>query len=329
LTSPTNPHYRGEPEPHAVTIPVLGIPVEFSSNDSSLIDAVRTAFAVWTRYSVDPHAQPVRARFILHDRNEGGARDTITYRLPDDERVFIHTRGSLSVSDPLRREVNAYVTRELVNDRDHFRYGVLEAAIFGLLTQFDRQPFHAAAIVRGESVLLLYGPSGAGKSTLTYAAMQNGFNILAEDMVYLQSSPRVRVWGVPSTIHLNQDARTHFPELETASTVRLANSKEKIAVRVPAERAAPFPSCDRAGLCVVGERAEIARIERIGPDDIEAVVRGRREEGFDVFDNTIGVPLRDIAAQGGWKLTTSPDPRHTVSLLHEMFDALNTRNGVS
>jgi len=323
MKPPVNPHYRHEPTPFTITIPVLGIPVQFASNDPLVIDAVLSAFAMWTETAPDPDAKPVAARFLVHDRDEGGTRGTIAYRVPDDERVFIHTHGSLAISDPLRRDIVAYVTRELVNDREHFRYGVLEAATFAVLTQFDRQPFHAAAIVRGTSLLLLHGPSGSGKSTLTYTAMRAGFDILAEDMVYLQSVPRLRVWGVPSTIHLPAAARAHFPELEPVSTVRLANGKEKMAVRVPQERSARSPFYERAGICIVGARDDVSRIERVSSEGIEAVVKGRLEEGFDAFDATIGAPLRAIAALGGWRITMSSEPEGAVPLLHSMFDVLD------
>ena len=78
----------------------------------------------------------------------------------------------------------------------------------------------------------------ASASTLTCAALRDGLGVLAEDMVYLQSQPTVRVWGTPAFVHLTPSARVHFPELQNRETVRLPNCNEKIAVPVPPERRA-------------------------------------------------------------------------------------------
>ena len=66
----------------------------------------------------------------------------------------------------------------LVSDREHFRYTFTSALTTGLLSPFDWQPLHAAALVRGETTLLLAGPSGTGRSTLWYSGALNGLFIL-------------------------------------------------------------------------------------------------------------------------------------------------------
>jgi len=322
MTKPADALYRTEPTPWHVAINVLGVPVEFASNSESMRNAIRSSFGRWSHCRRDPNAPQVRARFYVHDRTEGAGRGAVTYRMPDDRRVLIHTPGSLALCDPDRAEIVAYVSPDLLEDRDHFRYTMLEAATFAVVTRFDRQPFHAAALVRGDAVLLLHGPSGAGKSTLSYAALRSGIRILAEDMVYLQARPRLRVWGAPSAVHLPVEARSLFPELASLHTVLLANGKEKIAVPIAAEHAAATIPYERAGLCMIAGRTHEPTLERVTRDDVIAAVAQQREDGFDLFEETIRAPVAALAGAGGWKLTTSHDPAAALPLLHSMFDEL-------
>lgn len=329
----TDPLYRDVALDHVTTIPVLGIPVRFASNAAEVTALAEEVFAAWRVLDGRPElreSEGVRARFILHEGDEGRVDDAggaghvaLRYRMPDARRVLLMTPGSMGLADPDRREALAYVTAELVGDRQHFRYGVLEALVLAVLTQLDRRPFHAAALVRNGAALLLAGPSGVGKSTLTYAGMRAGLRVLAEDTVNLQLEPTPRVWGMPGYLHLPPDARSHFPELADRKATLMANGKEKLAIDLKAiDAVAALPVAERAGLCVLAAGAPRPTLERIDAATVEAALTAVRETGFDVFEDTVPDVVRRLAPDGGWRLRLSDDPAAAVPLLSRMFDAL-------
>jgi hypothetical protein len=67
-----------------------------------------------------------------------------------------------------------------------------------------RLAVHAAALARGEHVLLLPGDAGSGKSTLAAALMARGFALLGDDTVLLEDDFRVR--GLPFALAIKAGA---------------------------------------------------------------------------------------------------------------------------
>ncbi|MBI4540924.1 MAG: hypothetical protein HY704_15585 [Gemmatimonadetes bacterium] len=325
-----DPLYRAVPVDYYTEIPVLGIPVRFESNAPRIVEAAEEAFDPWRVLAnaaelVSPLG--VRVVIVVHPGSEGeSAHAPLQYRKPDHQRVIIHTPGSVAIADPSRREAIAYVTPAFVRDRDHFRYSLLEALTLAVLTQLDRQPFHAAGLVRGETALLLWGPSGAGKSTLCYAALRSGLALLADDVVFLQLESRLRIWGMPGFVHLPLDAATCFPELAGCLPTLLANGKEKIVVHAAQAGAlAPRPVVDHAGICVLERSGSKVNLETVEPAEIARTLGQSEEEGFDQFTDTIGPAIRGVAERGGWRLRLAGHPMAAVPLLAAMFDELEVR----
>lgn len=319
---------RRDPQPtYSSELPVLGISVLFESSSPLIMEAVDEAFGVWRSLRRSPELlshEGVRARLLLHEGEEGmEPHAPLTYRMPEYERVILTTPGSVGIADALRGEVLAFVTTDLVNDRAHFRYGVLEALTLALLTRFDRQPLHASAIVRDGAALLLAGPAGVGKSTITYAAMRAGFKVLTDDAVYLQLEPNLHIWGIPGHLHLPLDAAVHFPELEATAATLLANGKEKMPVNTrEAGGIAARPVVQRAGICVLSRKGGEAAIHPLPPATVQSELTAELEPGFDVFAPTIGEAIRRLAERGGWSLNVAGAPGEIVPLLHTLFDEL-------
>jgi hypothetical protein len=313
-----DPLYRDPPIDHTVTIPVLGLPVRFASNARAVIDVVESAFHAWRVVEALPGlVEPAGARvtIVVHPGDgENDGRVRLRHRMLSAHRVLLAGDGNMSIVDPARREACAWVTPAFVSDTQHFRYSLVEAITMALITPLDRQPFHAACLVRDGAAVLLTGPSGIGKSSLSWAAIRHmqDVTVLAEDAVYLQSSPQLRVWGLPGFIHLPPDTANTFPELADALPVMLANGKTKIAVDVRATNAAsPVPFVDRASVCVL-TRGGTPSIRPLSSEALLDRLLSRMEDGFDRFADTIGEPLGMLARRGGWSLELPPDPRDAL-----------------
>jgi hypothetical protein len=312
-----------------LVIPVLGIPTRFESNSPAILRVAEEAFGAW-KVLCDGQpldGPPALVRIDMRPGDEGGVARVPTRWTPADGGAWrLETPGSSGLSDPAARVARAAVTEALVADREHFRYGVLEALTLSLLTQYDRQPLHAAALVRGRTVLLLAGPSGMGKSTLVYAAVRAGLQVLAEDMVFLQLRPGLRVWGMPGYLHPDPGAREHFPELADSAPAVRANGKAKLALSLHAlGAAAPWPVVERAGVCILERGTEGPSLVSLSAAEVERALTAEMEEGFDRFVDTIGAGIRLLAEHGGWRLTLAGPPDAALPLLAQMFDALDSR----
>lgn len=330
--SGASPGGEARSRPHtgerALVLPVLGIPVRFELDDGEVAEVAEASFGGWRVLDSAPHliaADDVVVRVTVIEGDEGGGGHApLRYFAPDRARVLIATPGSSAVVDGVRREASLHVTRDLVGDREHFRYGMLEAGTLALLAQFDRIPVHAAAIVRGEAALLLAAPSGVGKSTLAYAAARAGLAVLAEDLVYVQTRPELRVWGLPGWLHLPDGAAAHFPELNAARAVLLANGKRKIAVRTAALGALPrLPVARHAGVCLLRRDGGPTRVTRLAPEVVAAELGRAPEPGFDTYAEDAAGPVLRLAGRGGWLLNIGSPPADIVPLLRGMLDTLD------
>ena len=87
-----------------------------------------------------------------------------------------------------------------VSDQD-IRTFLLGSAVGALLIQRGMLVLHGNALEKNGQAIVCMGHSGAGKSTLAYALMQQGWRLLADDLVavtpqgmVLPGIPRIKLW---------------------------------------------------------------------------------------------------------------------------------------
>ena len=318
---------------HESTLPVLGVPVRLRSNAPELIAAFEESLGRWRVMERHPQLlsdERVEGTLLLEDGDETTEPPVpVQYDIEDRGRLVISTPGSVVKGDPPRRAFDGRVTRALLAEGVRFRYKVLEAVVLSVVTQLDRQPLHASAIVRGGTALLLAAPSGTGKSTLSYAAARAGLEVLSEDTVFAQLRPGLRLWAMPGSVHMPRDARRHFAELEHVPTRMLPTGKDKISVSLASlDAEAPHPFIERAGICVV-ERAAGAPVsaEPMDAASVESALRRQMEPGFDMFAEERGELARALAPGGGWRLVLNDHPDAAIPTLHHLLDQVEERLG--
>ena len=312
--------------PHAVELPVLGVPVRFESNSVDLLAMVEEAFGVWRSLDVSPTliAPPgARLRFIVHDGKEGGAvHAPVTYHQCDGDRHILRTTGSVGIVDGKRREAAAWVTRALLADWTRARYVWIEGMTLTLASARNRFPVHAAGVARGSNALLLAGPPGTGKSTLAYQSHRAGLRVLSDDAVYVQVEPVLRLWGVPGRVNLLSTARAHFPELAGLAPSLLEDGSEKMAVRLPNAWAAPdgaSPVATRAGVCLLERSGGRARLARVPAVEVRAFLKDGLGISRFRFGDALDRALEQLVPAGGWRLSLADDPSEAAPFLEEML----------
>src|SRR5713226_8388443 len=112
---PQNPLYQGVALRHVVDLPVLGIPVRFASNSAAALAELIAS-------------EGAQVRLIVHEGLEGsGPHAPVTVRMPDTDRIIVHTPGSIGIADCARREATAYITPALLlAHQAQVRYSMIE-----------------------------------------------------------------------------------------------------------------------------------------------------------------------------------------------------------
>ncbi len=311
--------------PHSVELPVLGIMTRFETNSPEVHALVNEKFGPWDAVRLEspvPAVPRAHVRVIVHAGSEHVVgRAPVVHVCPDDLRMIAYSPGSFAISDPTRGEVFAYVTAELVADREHFHDQVLQAMTLALLSSWDRHFVHAAAIARRSRAIVLAAASGTGKSTLSYLAHASGLEVMSEDRIWIQQSPALRVWGWPLQLHLRPDAARHFPELAAQQTQSHGDGKQRLVVDLApmAGRERQFYA-DDAVVCLLERGDGAASIERVEEHVIVESLCGDVAPGFDRHAAQHEPAVRAIAHGGGWRLRLSSNPHDALTLLLRMLD---------
>jgi hypothetical protein len=114
---------------------------------------------------------------------------------------------------------------------DLFRSLLVEAPVLIFLAWLKFPYVHAAAIARDGKGYLLLGYSGAGKSCLAFACIKEGFQFLAEDIVFFApTKDGIELRGNPISLKLCEESVEFFPEISSLPTLMQSNGEMKIDV---------------------------------------------------------------------------------------------------
>lgn len=312
------------PLDYQAQFPLLGIPLVVRSNSPSVIAAAVRSFGHWHQLEPEQIAllQPLLISLVVHSRGQPEMP-----RAPFVQRAygtsFLAASGSNLLTAEMDRGVAlGFVTPELVADDLHFRYNVLECLALLLASWYDRTPVHAGAVTHNGCAVLLAGRSMAGKSTLCYACVRAGFQLLAEDVVYVSTRQGLRLWGNPGRIHLLPDARRHFRELVDIAPQVQANGKLKLAIDVVASGADRVrPYAERAVVCLLQRHNGLSSmLEPIDPQEVVATLSQEPEAGFDLHRQGLPQAAAALAHGGAYRLSMGRDLAGTVAVLRRLME---------
>ena len=310
--------YRHAALTHAVTLPVLGHPVTYATNSTTVLSNIEQFYGRWRGLSPNVVSSTTfTINVVLHEGDEGGHTPGFTYRMPMAERLLITTHGSSAVVEVDRKLAFAYVTSELVQNREMLRSGMLDGMTLMLTTSVDRCFIHAAAIRTRDRLLLLTGRSGGGKSTLAYALLAAGYEVVSDDTVYVQMRPKPRLWWSGERVSLLRSAANEFAELRDIEPQLLTTGKVKLVIPLPTD-SAPEPSCGVPLVCVLrhGERPNLTRLT---PTEVHAMLTSHVEQGFELRPAQRATVVEWLSERGGWQLTLSSRAAAAIPLIDEVL----------
>jgi hypothetical protein len=189
----------------------------------------------------------------------------------------------------------------------------MRTIVLFLVAQAGRTPIHASAFMLGGTAIVLSGPSGSGKSTLVLAAARSGLDVLAEDTIFVQEHPKLRLWSNADAIHVfARDA----PEGD-GHAMRFRAGRWKAAIPLSAKR-------DFAGdavLCVLAHGAGLS-LSTIGTDEAIRAVAANPEPGYEFYGERSMRVARHLAGDQAWRLTLSNSPDEAIDLIRRTLGAV-------
>ena len=227
----------------------------------------------------------------------------------DGSRLTVRGPGVMGHADVERGIAGCEVSEHYLQDSAALRQDVLEPLVLMMLAHRDRTPLHASAFIVDDVAILLSGHTGAGKSCLARAADMAGYQVLSDDTVFVQQTPRLAVWGWPTAAHLlAHDA----PAVRGPTRLRNGTVKRVVPLRSASQAAI---ACNLAVLCLLSR----ARHGKPALEPLPASAIEERlwplDEGFDLLPVPIARSLATLSTRGAWELRLSDDPTEAVRLL--------------
>jgi hypothetical protein len=293
---------------------LLGVPLDVETNDEPVLHAVAASLGQprLPEQSDPLHVPVVRLRLST----DVSGTDRPQFRSRHPHLLEIEGPGFRGSADARALTADLDLTRAALAERLLFQDTILATLTLFLVTRLDRQPFHAAALQHHGHTLLLTGPSGAGKSTLSYAAVRRGWNLLSDDVVYLQSRPQLRIWARSAQLYLAPAAAQWFAELAGQTPVLRDNGKQKLIVSTGTRHT---QSSERAVVCLLQRSTGAPECRALKLADALARLLERPEPGFEVFAGSIEPVLRTLLQSGAWLVQTGSDPRETIVALEQLL----------
>lgn len=308
---------------HQAHFPLLGLSLAVRSNSLAVVKAAWNSFGHWLELNeefIEP-GPPLEVTLIVHQAdNSAHPPAPFIYRVHGD--CLLAASGSnLLTAQRDQGWALGFVTPELVAEEGFFRYNVLECLALAFAPRHDRTPVHAAAVCRNGRAVLLAGRSRAGKSTLSYACQREGFQFLAEDVVYVSTQGGLRLWSNSRQIHLAPEAWSLFPELSGIPAKIQANGKVKLAVDLPVSSVGPpKPYAGRTIVCLLQhDSGRKSALDPIDPQMLVEALKEKAEPGFDV-DPRMPEVVAALAREDTYLLTNGRDIGRTVALLKGLTD---------
>ena len=217
----SDPLRRSVPTPHSITLELMGKAVRLESNSPKVIDHALQFFAWYPQVSQGDLKQdhPDLTWRIVSEPGGLDRPGASPSGFSDANLSFANFgQRSFGAVDAATRTGIAFLAEEFVEVLEP-RLGIrppMEFLLYMTVTSLGFICLSAACVAfHGRGVVLL-GEPNSGKTTATYMAAKLGMELLADHMVFLEStSSGVRVWGDTFPALFRPEALQYLPELRS------------------------------------------------------------------------------------------------------------------
>jgi hypothetical protein len=297
----------------------MGFHLHLVTNSPAILAAAETSFRGFGPPQPATSAD-FTFRLFAHELDEGRLNLPL-FRMEGSLLYQTGGRDSTLVADMAAGLAYGYFSATTLNDQPFFRWHYLDLALFMMLEARGLMGVHGSALVKNGRAVLLRAQSGGGKTTLAYAGARNRFQVLAEDVVWLDRE-RELWWGVPWFFHLLPDAKRLFPELVPYEPVIQTNGELKLEVNLEKIRPGSTTVSARPGPVVLVERLPggQSRLERLDPAQARPLWQAART-GLEMKLIHHPAYLETLLSGELYRLYSGDDLEATLKLLDPLFEA--------
>lgn len=316
--------------PYVMTKQVLGARFRFESTSLALLDLVEAAYGGLSRCQWPDAIPEFRIELRLQRRAPCYPNEPPPVQMQSGVGVLCGVVDAFNyvVLMPDERLALIVASEDMLAHAYHLRYELIEFAVFTLATRGQGLvPLHGACVgLEGRGVLLL-GASGAGKSTLALHCLLQGFDMLAEDAVFVRPDNLLAV-GVGNYLHvqtnalslIDDDAARHW--ISESPVIRRRSGVEKFEVDI--RRGVPSRLAD-VPMQIVGAVFVSGRLSS-QPDELLTSIPAHDvlprlaadqpyasgQPGFERF-------ARHIETRGVYELRRGRHPNESVAALQDLL----------
>ncbi|CAN5623415.1 hypothetical protein BH23CHL2_BH23CHL2_06250 [soil metagenome] len=315
-----DPLLQDVPVDCVLELEALGMLVTIETNDPRVERVARQSFG---ERPCGRDLEPgLRLRLLVHDVPEEPSWTPAqpVLRGQGDYFYAAASRASVVAGDCRTGFAFGFISNRQADHEEHLRSTMLQSPILWMATSRSLSTIHCAVVVKHGKSVILRGKPNAGKTTLAYAALQQGFSLLCEDVAFAwKSADGIELRGLPWLLYLKPDAVRFFPELNELEPLERYNREQKILIHTgewfPEQtiQAAPL------GPTVFVERSPTGTntLHRIGREEALkrfeetriAVERGTAQ-GVDIWGAMLNYPA--------YRFEVGPDPLAAAAVLEEL-----------
>jgi hypothetical protein len=283
-------------------ITVFGVRVKFEADDARLLNVAIAQFSHSGRADCSVDGQSVSVTLAIRDGEfpvvQGASIEGSRLAIASD-RIAAYADGSAGEGRCTchSEEVDTPAAAEAIN-----------TVVLFLVAHAGRIPVHASAFMLRETAIVLAGRSGSGKSSLAYAADRKGLSVLSDDTLYVQTEPQLRIWALPTAIHMLDISA---PD---GGAMRFRSGRWKHVL--PIQRWAHV--AERSVLCVL-DRGDAIGLAPMHDEEAVNVLTRSPEPGYEFYGPRSATAIRALTHGGCWKLTLSQDPDSAIDALLQNF----------
>ncbi|WP_233842867.1 serine kinase [Dyella sp. 2HG41-7] len=323
----TDPFGERRRYPYVMTKAVLGARFRFESTSVALLDLVEAAYGGLPPYAWADTSPEFRIELRLQHRAPcyGNEPPPVQMQSGGGALCGVVDASNYVVMVPGEHRAVIVATDDMLAHAYHLRYELIEFAVFTLATRgLGLVPLHGACIGLGGRGLLLLGASGAGKSTLALHCLLQGFDVLAEDAVFVRPDHRFAV-GVSNYLHVQADALALIDDDDArrwiggSPVIRRRSGVEKFEVDLRRRQFADA-SMEIAGAVFVSSRmASDPNVLMSSMSAIDVFPRFATDQPYAAGQPGFEGFVRRIEKKGIYELCRGRHPNESVEALREVL----------
>jgi hypothetical protein len=257
-----------------------GVGIEVTGDSEELVEAIAGRLRHFRRERVDPvlrFTYRVAGEEHVLRPPEGTGRPvynpplgTVTY-FDEEDVLWIDFGGRVLVHCDVRsRSVSVSANEDEYRQLWLLSRPLFTVPLIELLRREDLYNVHAAGVASGGRSVLFAGSTGSGKSTLAVALTRAGFDLLGDDMVFLQEdNGGLTARAFPDEVDVTDETASWFDELRPVAAAPLEAGWPKHRIRSEEFYSGGVTEASTPAVVIfpqVSGRHE-SELERIGADE--------------------------------------------------------------